>query len=79
MAVHSYKLGISQKHLVFRDNKEVDKLGFRICNNKSPGKEKNNMMLEGIDLGEIMKQTVMEELRLIKVENGENMHRMEGS
>ena len=78
MAVHSYKLGISQKHLVFRDNKEVDKLGFRICN-KSPGKENNNMMLEGIDLGEIMKQTVMEELRLIKLENGENMHRMEGS
>ena len=37
------------------------------------------MMLEGIDLGEIMKQTVMEELRLIKLENGENMHRMEGS
>ena len=76
MAVYSYKLGISQKHLVFRDNKEVDRLGFRMCNNKNHGKAKNNMMLEGVDLGEIMKQMMLEDLRLIKLENGETIHRM---
>ena len=79
MALYNYKLGLKEKHLVFRDREVGRLLGFKRDKNKTPGKEKNNLMFEGVDLGEVMKQTVMEELRLIKLENGENMHRIEGS
>ena len=37
------------------------------------------MMLDGINLGDIMRQTVMEEMRRIQMENGQSMQRMEGS
>ena len=37
-----------------------------------------NMMLDGINLGDIMRQTVMEEMRRIQMENGQSMQRMEG-
>ena len=77
MALYTYKLGLKQKNLVFGD--EEDRHGYKICENKAVGQQKNNVMLDGINLGEIMKQTVMEELRLIKAEAGESLHRMEGS
>ena len=45
-------------------------------NPSSPSNQ--NMMLGGINLGDIMKQTVMEEMRLIQMENNQNMQRMSG-
>ena len=45
----------------------------------SKRQKESNVMLEGIDLGDIMRQTVMAEMRRIQMENGQSMQRMEGS
>ena len=45
----------------------------------SKRQKESNVMLEGIDLGDIMRQTVMAEMRRIQMENGQSMRRMEGS
>ena len=57
----------------------MDRRGFRKNRNESREQQKIKVMLDGIDLGEIMRQTVMEELILIRVEKGDNLARMEGS
>ena len=44
----------------------------------SKRQKESNMMLDGIDLGDIMRQTVMAEMRRIQMENGQSMQRMEG-
>ena len=69
---------MNQNHLMFREAM-VGRRGLRTNENKAREQQKNKLMLDGIDLGEIMRQTVMEELRLIRVEKGENLFRMEGS
>ena len=40
--------------------------------------KQTNMMFGGIDLGDIMKRTVMEEMNLIRMENQQNLQRMGG-
>merc|ERR1711892_1510875 len=42
------------------------------------GRNNPNVMFGGIDLGDIMRQTIMEEMRLIKNENGKKMQRIGG-
>merc|ERR1711892_791352 len=42
------------------------------------GRNNPNVMLGGINLGDIMRQTVMEEMRLIRNENGLNLQRLGG-
>ena len=42
------------------------------------GRNNPNVMLGGIDLGDIMRQTVMEEMRLIKNENDQYLKRLGG-
>ena len=44
----------------------------------SCGQQKPNVMFGGINLGDIMRQTVVEEMRMIRMENGQNMQRMGG-
>ena len=66
MALNTYKLDMFREAI-------VDRRGFRKNGNKAREQQKIKVMFDGIDLGEIMRQTVMEELRLIRVENGENL------
>merc|ERR1711936_191393 len=47
-------------------------------NKQQCGNSNQNVMLGGVNLGDIMRQTVMEEMRLIKVENDLNLQRMGG-
>ena len=44
----------------------------------SCGQQKPNVMFGGINLGDIMRKTVMEEIRMIRMENGQTIQRMGG-
>ena len=86
MALFHFKQVMHQTQEQVQGEKEGScKLSFRqdifakdMNNNNCRNREKN-MMLGGINLGDIMKQTVMEEMRLIRLEEQLQAQRMSGS
>ena len=86
MALFHFKQGMHQAQEQMQLEREGScKLTFRqdifakdmAYNNR--GIKERNMLLGGINLGDIMKQTVMEEMRLISLEDQFNLQRMSGS
>ena len=86
MALFHFKQGMHQAQEQMQVEREGScKLTFRQdifakdkANNNHGNKERN-MLLGGINLGDIMKQTVMEEMRLIRLEEQLQAQRMSGS
>ena len=86
MALFHFKQGMHQSLEQMQGEKEGScKISFcqdifaKDTNNNNCRNKEQNMLLGGINLGEIMKQTVMEELRLISLEEQLSFQRMSGS
>ena len=83
MALFHFKQGMHQHQA--QERMLVEKQGSsnisfsKDTNNNNYRNKERNMMFEGINLGDIMKQTVMEEMRLISLEDQFNLQRMSGS
>ena len=60
------------------ENKSSDIFTSKTNKEHNCGHNNPNVMLGGINLGDIMRQTVMEEMRLIRNENGLNLQRLGG-
>merc|ERR1711892_579168 len=90
MALFHFKQEVMEEQNM-RQNKEFNSNGHINGENNSSdiftsktnkehncGRNNPNVMFGGIDLGDIMRQTVMEEMRLIRNENGLNLQRLGG-
>ena len=81
MALFHFKKGINENMSAqkmqenhFGCKPEKDQPNLHGCNNNQP-----LVLLPGINLGDIMKQTIADEMKLIAIENEMNRHRMGGS